>query len=45
MSALRRLRRAPILAAMYPVVVLLGQTSFSAWLGKTTATALVILSP
>jgi len=34
LGALRRLRRAPILAAMYPVVVLLGQIMFSAMLGK-----------
>lgn len=32
--ALRRLRRAPILAAMYPVVVLIGQILFSAVLGR-----------
>lgn len=32
--ALRRLRRAPILAAMYPVVVLIGQILFSAMLGR-----------
>lgn len=34
LGALRRLRRAPILAAMYPVVVLMGQILFSAMLGK-----------
>ncbi len=34
LGALRRLRRAPILAAMYPVVVLMGQIAFSAMLGK-----------
>lgn len=34
LGALRRLRRAPILAAMYPVVVLLGQILFSAMFGK-----------
>ena len=34
LGALRRLRPAPILAAMYPVVVLLGQIAFSAMLGK-----------
>jgi len=34
LGALRRLRRAPILAAMYPVVVLLGQIAFSFMLGK-----------
>ncbi len=34
LGALRRLRRAPILAAMYPVVVLLGQIMFSAMLGN-----------
>ncbi len=33
LGALRRLRRAPILAAMYPVVVLTGQISFSGMLG------------
>lgn len=32
--ALYRLRRAPILAAMYPVVVLLGQIAFAVLLGK-----------
>jgi len=32
--ALYRLRRAPILAAMYPVVVLLGQIAFAILLGK-----------
>lgn len=37
LSALRRLRRAPILAAMYPVVVLLGQILFSFMLGKIVA--------
>jgi len=35
LGALRRLRRAPILAAMYPVVVLVGQIAFSALVGKT----------
>lgn len=35
--ALRRLRRAPILAAMYPVVVLMGQVLFSFLLGKIVA--------
>ena len=34
LGALRRLRRAPILAAMYPVVVLLGQIAFAVMLGK-----------
>ena len=34
LAALLRLRRAPILAAMYPVVVLIGQIAFSAMLGK-----------
>jgi hypothetical protein len=34
LGALRRLRRAPILAAMYPVVVLMGQILFSAMLGR-----------
>ena len=35
LGALRRLRRAPILAAMYPVVVLFGQIVFSGLLGRT----------
>lgn len=35
--ALRRLRLAPILAAMYPVVVLMGQILFSGLLGKIVA--------
>ena len=39
LAALRRLRRAPILAAMYPVVVLLGQIAFSALLGKILGSA------
>lgn len=34
LGALGRLRRAPILAAMYPVVVLVGQVTFSVLLGK-----------
>jgi len=34
LGALGRLRRAPILAAMYPVVVLVGQVAFSVFLGK-----------
>lgn len=34
LPALYRLRRAPILAAMYPVVVLLGQILFAALLGR-----------
>lgn len=34
LGALRRLRRAPILAAMYPVVVLTGQIAFSVMVGK-----------
>ena len=39
LGALRRLRRAPILAAMYPVIVLLGQIVFSAALGKVLGDA------
>lgn len=35
LGALSRLRRAPILAAMYPVVVLMGQIAFSVLLGKS----------
>ncbi len=37
LRALFRLRKAPILAAMYPVVILLGQLSFSAFLGYGVA--------
>lgn len=40
LAALRRLRRAPILAAMYPVVVLLGQIAFSAMLGEILGRAI-----
>lgn len=40
LPSLRRLRRAPILAAMYPVVVLIGQIIFSALLGNIVASTL-----
>ncbi len=33
LGALFRLRKAPIMVALYPVVILLGQLSFSVWLG------------
>lgn len=37
LQALTKLRRAPMIAAMYPVVILLGQITFSVMLGKTLA--------
>lgn len=37
LGALFRLRKAPILAAMYPAVILLGQLTFSVFLGTSAA--------